>query len=291
MSCIYAGFICFYTYVFETDPWQSMTHAEAIANNATTLHSTVEYAGFPVGVFAAIPIFNVAFTAHYNGPRFYKELRGRSQLKFARVVGLTMLFSGSIYLITAVFGYLTFGNMTVGDILKNFNPDYGIAIAARLALACVVIFTFPLANHSVREGIIQLYWGGEYSTDTLPADTFLYLTIALVVPVTVIGIECTQVDPPWTPPTLSPTWTLTLLHALRLRTSWPTKVASSVPSWSTSSPRCFTSGSKPSMSQGGTWSTPGVRVWTSPSTATMHDWKVTSSKSSRRGAPSSRRYG
>jgi len=71
VSCIYAGFICFYTFFFESDPWVSMTEPEALANNVTSLHSTVEYVGFPVGVFAAIPIFNVAFTAHYNGPRFH----------------------------------------------------------------------------------------------------------------------------------------------------------------------------------------------------------------------------
>ena len=33
---------------------------------------SVAWCGFPVGVWSAVPIINVAFTAHYNAPRFYQ---------------------------------------------------------------------------------------------------------------------------------------------------------------------------------------------------------------------------
>jgi len=90
--------------------------------------------------------------------------------------------------------YLTFGNQTVGDILKNFNPDDKLAIVARLALACVVIFTYPLANHSVREGVINFYYGGKYSTDSLPTGPFVIITVCIIAPTTLLGIVCTQVE-------------------------------------------------------------------------------------------------
>jgi hypothetical protein len=35
---------------------------------------SVVWLGFPVGLWSAVPIINVSFTAHYNGPRFYEVL-------------------------------------------------------------------------------------------------------------------------------------------------------------------------------------------------------------------------
>lgn len=36
---------------------------------------SVVWLGFPVGLWSAVPIINVSFTAHYNGPRFYEVRR------------------------------------------------------------------------------------------------------------------------------------------------------------------------------------------------------------------------
>ena len=40
-------------------------------------------------------------------------------------------------------------------------------------LAFVVIMTFPLANHSLRDSLITLVWDGKYTVDNAPTDVFL----------------------------------------------------------------------------------------------------------------------
>lgn len=88
------------------------------------LESTVNWFGLPLTMFEAIPIVNVAFTAHYNGPRFYYELADRSIDKFSKVVGGALGFALCLYIVVGVTGYLSFGMDTVGDVLKNFNSSY-----------------------------------------------------------------------------------------------------------------------------------------------------------------------
>ena len=68
-------------------------------------------------------------------------------------------------------GYLYFGEHTVDDVLKNFSSSYNLAIIARLAMACVVIFTFPLANNALRASLVNIIWGGDHTPDTLPTGT------------------------------------------------------------------------------------------------------------------------
>ena len=40
-------------------------------------------------------------------------------------------------------------------------------------LAFVVIMTFPLANHSLRDSLITLVWDGKYTVDNAPTGVFL----------------------------------------------------------------------------------------------------------------------
>lgn len=75
----------------------------------------------------AIPIVNVSYTAHYNGPRYYQELKNRSIPRFTTVVTAAMIISAAAYTSTAVAGYLTFGACTVRPKTKQklTNTIYG----------------------------------------------------------------------------------------------------------------------------------------------------------------------
>lgn len=64
-ATLYAGFITFYE--LAASPAGSLTPEEE-ATGREALRASVHVAGFPLTVFAALPIVNVAFTAHYNGP-------------------------------------------------------------------------------------------------------------------------------------------------------------------------------------------------------------------------------
>ena len=88
--------------------------------------------------WAAVPVMSVAFTAHYNGPRFYQELSERSLYRFRHVIAFGMTFSFASYLAVGVCGYLTFGDSTLGSILMNYSSTWNIAAYARLFLSMVV---------------------------------------------------------------------------------------------------------------------------------------------------------
>ena len=53
--------------------------------------------GFPSSVWSAVPIMNVAFTAHYNGPRYYFELADRSGPRWRSVVATASLSCLAVY--------------------------------------------------------------------------------------------------------------------------------------------------------------------------------------------------
>lgn len=76
--------------------------------------------------------------------------------KMQNVVRWSMLLCGTIYLCTATFGYLLFGEGTSEDILSNFDTDLGvpfsdvICVIVRISYAVHIMLVFPLLNFSLR---------------------------------------------------------------------------------------------------------------------------------------------
>jgi sodium-coupled neutral amino acid transporter 2 len=76
--------------------------------------------------------------------------------KMQRVVRWSMTLCGIIYLCTATFGYLLFGDSISDDILSNFDTDLGvpfshtICIIVRISYAVHIMLVFPLLNFSLR---------------------------------------------------------------------------------------------------------------------------------------------
>ena len=186
-----------------------------------SLRASVHWAGFGASFFDALPIVNVAFTAHYNGLRFYEELERRSIKRFTNVIATASSFCLAIYGSAALCGYLVFGHLTLGDVLKNFAPGWAPAIVARLVLSFVVICTFPLANHSLRSSLLTLLWppmpaaeaaavlaaappgaaGDEvraraagYSTENAPRRIFVGVTLGAIALTTFVGVTVTKVE-------------------------------------------------------------------------------------------------
>jgi len=127
----------------------------------------------PNELFSAVPIMSVAFTAHYNAPSYFRELKGRSVHKMRRVVVWASIVCLTCYTTAAIAGYLAFGDSTCGDILNNFAMADGYAEAARLLLGLMVLFAYPLAFHSLRSTAISLL-------PTALGQSRFFLTVLLV---------------------------------------------------------------------------------------------------------------
>lgn len=152
----------------------------------------MNFAKFDSGVFQAAPVLNVSFIMHYNAPRYYQELRGRSLPRMARIVAA--VFGGVLvlYIAISVAGYAAFGAGTEGDVLNNFGDDTlsiaaDLALATRIVLTLVIAFTFPLALHSLRLSVLA----------ALPPHTahraFTPLTVFLVAGLALMGWSCKNV--------------------------------------------------------------------------------------------------
>jgi hypothetical protein len=82
------------------------------------------------------------------------ELAGTADEKMQHVVRWSMFLCGTIYLCTATFGYLLFGEGTSDDILSNFDTDLGvpfsdvICVIVRISYAVHIMLVFPLLNFS-----------------------------------------------------------------------------------------------------------------------------------------------
>ena len=186
ISTIYAGILTVTVYVTQ--------NPNALLPQERAHHVQPEWFDINVHLWSAIPIMNVAFTAHYNAPRFYEELADRSIRRFVFVVALALGFSLAVYASVGVCGYLTFGSLTLGDVLRNFSSTYELAVLARLALAFTVIMTFPFAHHSVRRGVIALYFGDGKNTDNIEFGSLLKITLIIVFASTTIGVLATKVE-------------------------------------------------------------------------------------------------
>lgn len=93
------------------------------------------------------------------------ELEGTSEMseiKMQKVVRSSMALCGTIYLCTAAFGYLLFGESTSDDILSNFDTDLGVpfsralCIIVRISYAVHIMLVFPLLNFSLRLNLDSL---------------------------------------------------------------------------------------------------------------------------------------
>lgn len=94
--------------------------------------------------------------AHYNVPRFYEEMKERTIANFSWAVTIALTLCGLAYGGVALFGYLTYGSDTRSDVLTNFDSDSKPAIVGRLAMAAVVLFTYPLAFNALRASAFAL---------------------------------------------------------------------------------------------------------------------------------------
>ncbi|XP_024402654.1 amino acid transporter AVT6A [Physcomitrium patens] len=109
--------------------------------------------------FTVIPVIMTAYICHHNVHPIANELAGTadsSHETMKNVVQWSMFLCGTIYLCTATFGYLLFGEATSHDILSNFDTDLGvpyshlICIIVRISYAVHIMLVFPLLNFSLR---------------------------------------------------------------------------------------------------------------------------------------------
>jgi amino acid permease len=118
------------------------------------IHFTPNFVStFPIQVFA--------FTCAQNLFPIYNEMKNNTQTRMNIVIGGAIGGATVTYEIIAVLGYLTFGSEVGANIIANY-PATSIFIAVgQLAIAILVLFSYPLQVHPCRNCLDKVFHSGQ----------------------------------------------------------------------------------------------------------------------------------
>eukprot|EP00271_Cylindrocystis_brebissonii_P008693 TRINITY_DN23171_c0_g1_i1.p1 TRINITY_DN23171_c0_g1~~TRINITY_DN23171_c0_g1_i1.p1 ORF type:complete len:474 (+),score=53.05 TRINITY_DN23171_c0_g1_i1:986-2407(+) len=110
-----------------------------------------------IQIFTVIPVMTNAFICHYNVHPIYEELSDPTEARMRIVSRYSQTMCTLVYLTTAVFGYLLFGQETASDVLANFDSDLGpskiLQDCVRIGYVLHLVFVFPIVFYPLRQTI------------------------------------------------------------------------------------------------------------------------------------------
>uniref|UniRef100_A0A8D0KLN0 Solute carrier family 38 member 5 n=1 Tax=Salvator merianae TaxID=96440 RepID=A0A8D0KLN0_SALMN len=107
----------------------------------------------------AIPILAFAFVCHPEVLPIYTELCRASKRRMQNVANVSILAMFSMYLLTAIFGYLTFYENVEAEMLHTYirvDSRDKLILSVRLAVLLAVTLTVPVVLFPIRRAIQQL---------------------------------------------------------------------------------------------------------------------------------------
>ncbi|KAM9324091.1 sodium-coupled neutral amino acid transporter 5 [Gastrophryne carolinensis] len=135
----------------------------------------------------AIPIVAFAFVCHPEVLPIYTELRRATKSRMQNVANVSIFAMFIMYLMTAVFGYLTFYGNVEAEMLHTYmtvDPLDKLMLCVRLAVLVAVTLTVPVVLFPIRRAILQLLCPGQdfrWWRHTLIAVCLLTAVILLVI--------------------------------------------------------------------------------------------------------------
>jgi len=140
-----------------------------------------------MGIFRTLALCTGAFQAHYNSPKFFKEL-GCNLRNHTCTVLCSFGSAFLIYSSFAVSGLGLFGDDLLGNVLKNYPAEGNTAVLmAWLGMAFAVIFTYPLVFTTGRDSLIGLVPALQRAGKTNPTGSHVAITTSLVVVITMMA--------------------------------------------------------------------------------------------------------
>ncbi|KAG7332477.1 hypothetical protein KOW79_004311 [Hemibagrus wyckioides] len=103
-----------------------------------------------------IPILAFAFVCHPEVLPIYTELKNPTKKRMQNVANISILAMFIMYLLTAIFGYLTFYDMVNDELLKSYSTDDKLMLCVRLAVLVAVTLTVPVVLFPIRRAVQQL---------------------------------------------------------------------------------------------------------------------------------------
>ncbi|KAM6096471.1 sodium-coupled neutral amino acid symporter 2 isoform 2-T2 [Chlamydotis macqueenii] len=112
----------------------------------------------------AVPILTFSFVCHPAILPIYEELKSRSRKRMMNVSYVSFFAMFLMYLLAALFGYLTFYGNVEPELLHTYSAYLGadiLLLIVRLAVLMAVTLTVPVVIFPIRSSITQLLWAGK----------------------------------------------------------------------------------------------------------------------------------
>ncbi|NP_001038569.1 sodium-coupled neutral amino acid symporter 2 [Danio rerio] len=135
----------------------------------------------------AVPILTFAFVCHPAILPMYEELKDRSRRKMQNVANVSFLGMFIMYLLAALFGYLTFNEAVEPELLHTYSKVYNfdvVLLIVRLAVLTAVTLTVPVVLFPIRTSVNHLL--GASKEFSWPRH--ICITVALLVCVNILVI-------------------------------------------------------------------------------------------------------
>jgi amino acid permease len=145
---------------------------DTIADRGTV--RVFQWAG-PVSTLAAFPVMVFAYTCHQNMFSILNEIADNSHFRTTSVIFASIGGACSLYILTGVTGYLSYGDKIHGNIVSMY-PTAAASTIGRLAIVILVMFSYPLQIHPCRASIDAcLKWrpGGRKQAESSPSHSSL----------------------------------------------------------------------------------------------------------------------
>lgn len=130
----------------------------------------------------AIPTMAFSFLCHTAILPIYCELDRPTKAKMQKITNVSISLSFLVYLISALFGYLTFYDQVDSELLLGYDtymPRDIMVMVVRLAILLSVLLTVPLIQFPARKAAVSLMF--ERRTFSWPIHIILTLIILSVV--------------------------------------------------------------------------------------------------------------
>jgi amino acid permease len=137
-------------------------------------------------LLVVIPIMTNAYICHFNVQPIYNELKEKTPQNMYKVGRISTVLCVVVYALTALSGYLLFGNDTESDVLTNFDKDLGIRFSSvlnyivRIGYVIHLILVFPVVHFSLRQTVDSLIFGELATPSRKKTLTLTVVLLALI---------------------------------------------------------------------------------------------------------------
>eukprot|EP00794_Sanderia_malayensis_P010971 gene10971-12133_t len=105
------------------------------------------------GMAQAFGVMAFSYACLHSVFPMYRALENTSVARYSKVVHSSVVLTSLFYISVAVAGYVTFTNMSQGNLLNNYCPDDDLVNVARFVFALTIILTYPIQVFTSREVI------------------------------------------------------------------------------------------------------------------------------------------